>query len=149
MHTKKRERERDVCYQHLRNKYREELADRASLTTEKIDKFVKALTDDVRNGTWQNGGWAERNPPYNVSKAAVNGYVTVLDRELRQRQQEEGHSRITVNSFCPGWTKTDMTDGSGSEDIAGAVKTGVWLALCPPGTPSGKFWADGQEHPWD
>jgi carbonyl reductase 1 len=137
---------RSGLLRHLRNKYREELADREHLTMEKIDNFVKALTDDVRNGTWQSGGWAERSTSYNVSKVAVNGYVTVLDRELRQRP--EGH-RITVNSFCPGWTKTDMTEGSGSEDIAGAVKTGVWLALCPPGSPSGKFWADGQEHPWE
>lgn len=130
----------------LRNKFRQELADRERLTEEKIDDFVKTFTEDVKKGTWENGGWAERGTMYNVSKVAVNGYVTVLDRALRQRSKGE---KIYVDSFCPGYTKTDMTDGQGSEDIAGAVQTGVWLALHSPGGPSGKFWADGQEHAWD
>jgi len=42
-----------------------------------------------------------------------------------------------------------MTEGKGSENVAKAVQTGVWLALRSPGGPSGKFWADGQEHSWD
>lgn len=132
--------------QMLRNKYRQELADRKSLTEEKVDDFVKAYTEDVKNGTWENGGWSERNTAYNVSKVAVNGYVTLLDRALSQRPEGE---KIHVNSFCPGFTKTDMTEGKGSEDVAAAVRTGVWLALHGPGGPSGKFWADGQEVGWD
>ena len=130
----------------LRNKFRQDLADRESLTEEKINNFVKAYEEDVKNGTWENGGWAERMTTYNVSKAAVNAYVTVLDHELSKRSEGE---KIYVNSFCPGYTKTDMTEGFGSEDIAGAVQTGMWLALHPPGGPSGKFWADGQEVGWD
>jgi carbonyl reductase 1 len=130
----------------LNNKYRQELADREHLTEEKLDDFVKACRDDVVNGTWEKGGWAERNTTYNVSKVAVNGYVTVLDRALRERP--EG-AKVYVNSFCPGLTKTDMTEGKGSEDIEGAVQTGLLLALLSPGGPSGKFWADGQEVGWD
>ncbi|KAG0577436.1 hypothetical protein KC19_5G155800 [Ceratodon purpureus] len=126
----------------LRNKFAQELADRENLTEEKINDFVKAYTEDVKNGTWENGGWAERNTTYNVSKVAVNGYLTVLDRALSQRPEGE---KVYVNSFCPGFTKTDLTEGKGSEDIAGAVQTGLWLALHPPGGPSGKFWTDGQE----
>ncbi|XP_024365604.1 uncharacterized protein [Physcomitrium patens] len=130
----------------LNNKYRQELADREHLTEEKLDDFVKAYRDDVVNGTWEKGGWAERNTTYNVTKVAVNGYVTVLDRALRERP--EG-AKIYVNSFCPGFTKTDMTEGKGSEDIEGAVQTGLLLALHSPGGPSGKFWASGQEVGWD
>jgi carbonyl reductase 1 len=132
--------------QMLRNKFRQELADREDLTEEKIDLFVKAYAEDVKNGTWENGGWPERTSTYSVSKVAVNGYVTVLDRALSQRPEGE---KVYVNSFCPGYTKTDMTEGKGSEDLAGAAQTGVWLALRSPGGPSGKFWAEGQELAWD
>lgn len=134
--------------QHLRNKFRTELSDRDSLTSQKLDDFINAFTDDVKKGTWDSSqaGWAERNTTYNVSKVAVNGYVTLLDRELSERKAD---AKIYVDSFCPGFTKTDMTEGKGSEDVAGAVATGVWLALREAGGTTGKFWIERQEHSWD
>jgi carbonyl reductase 1 len=131
--------------QQLDNKFRYELADRDSITEPAIDNFVNTYATEVKNNTWQQGGWAERNTTYNVSKVAANAYVTLKGRTFASRPDGQ---KIYINSFCPGFTKTDMTEGKGSEDIAGAVQTGVWLALHPAGGPSGKFWTDCKEHSW-
>ncbi|KAH8970354.1 hypothetical protein BDL97_02G084600 [Sphagnum fallax] len=102
------------------NKFEEELADREHITEAKTDAFVSNYKNAVKNGTWQDGGFPARNTISSVSKIAVNG-------------------------FCPGYTQTDMTDSKGNNTPEQGADTGVWLALQPPGAPSGKFWGECHE----
>lgn len=131
--------------QTFNDKLVEVFKDRDSITEEKIDNFVNSYAEQVKNGTWEKGGWPDRNTTYSISKVAANAYISVLDRELSQRPEGQ---KIYVNSFCPGFTKTNLTDGKGSEDIAGSVQTCLWLALMGPGGPSGKFWQEHQAVGW-
>jgi hypothetical protein len=38
-----------------------------------------------------------------------------------------------------------MTDSKGNNTPEQGADTGVWLALQPPGAPSGKFWGERHE----
>lgn len=124
------------------NKFEEELTDSEHITEAKTDAFVSNYKNGVKNGTWQDGGFPARNTNYSVSKIAVNGYVGALANELSSRPEGQ---RIQVNSFCPGYTQTDITDSKGRNTPEQGADTGVWLALQPPGAPSGKFWGERHE----
>jgi carbonyl reductase 1 len=126
-------------WQSLGNHYREEFANREKLTEEKVDEFVESFLGELKTGKgpggWPNRGWS---PSYCISKMAVNGYMSVLAREMSSKSEPQ----VYVNSFAPGYTGTGMTGGKGHTVEEGAM-TGVWLALHPPeGFPQGKFWAE-------
>lgn len=90
----------------------------------------------AKNGNATQEGWPNS---YGVSKIAVNNYMSVLARELGDRPEGQ---KVYVNSFTPGYTKTDMTNHNGTNTVEEGAMTGMWLALHPPGGPSGKFWSD-------
>ena len=76
---------------------------------------------------------------YRISKWALNGFTMILSDELK--------GKIAVNSFDPGWVKTDMggkqAPGMPSDSAKGA------LALANlPFDQTGKFWKDGKEIPF-
>lgn len=125
----------------LRNHYPEELfKNREQITEDGVDEFVKAFMEEMKTGKGP-GGWPARgySASYCVSKMAVNGYMSVVAREVSNRPDGE---KVYVNSFTPGYTSTDMTSSKGHTVEEGAM-TGVWLALHPPQDyPTGKFWAD-------
>lgn len=125
-----------ILFQVLSNKFREELTKRDQITEEKTDHFVQTYLEAAKKGKSTQEGWPNS---YCVSKVALNNYMSVLARELGD--QPEGQ-KVYVNSFTPGYTKTDMTSYNGINTVEEGAMTGVWLALHPPGGPSGKFWAD-------
>lgn len=121
-----------IDVQLLGNHYRAEFSNRAGLTEEKVDEFVESYLREKKGGKGP-GGWPGA---YCVSKMALNGYMSVLARELIDR-------KIHVNSFSPGYTRTGMTGGQGTNSAAEGAMTAVWLALHPPNDyPYGKFWGE-------
>jgi NAD(P)-dependent dehydrogenase (short-subunit alcohol dehydrogenase family) len=80
-------------------------------------------------------------PAYRLSKTALNAITRILADELK-------HTRIKVNSVCPGWVQTEM-GGPGAErhvrEGAGGI---VWAACLPEDGPSGGFFRDGVAIPW-
>ena len=77
---------------------------------------------------------------YNSSKSALNGLTLALSKDL-------AGDRISVNSTCPGWVKTDM----GSEAAPRSVEQGAAIAVklaTMDDPPTGKFLDDAGEIPW-
>ena len=77
---------------------------------------------------------------YNSSKSALNGLTVALAKDL-------AGDRISVNSTCPGWVKTDM----GSDAAPRSVEQGAAIAvkLATMGNPpTGKYLDDNGEIPW-
>jgi NAD(P)-dependent dehydrogenase (short-subunit alcohol dehydrogenase family) len=76
---------------------------------------------------------------YRVSKLALNGFNIVLADELK--------GKIAVNSFDPGWVKTDLggsqAPGTPEESAIGALALAI-----KPFDETGKFWKDGNEIPY-
>ncbi|CAN6252247.1 unnamed protein product [Urochloa humidicola] len=110
------------------------LLDEASLTERDIEGMVSRFLAEVGNGTWRGRGWPEVWTDYAVSKLALNAYSRVLAARLA------GEGRVSVNCFCPGFTRTDMTRGFGKRTAEEAGRVAAGLALLPPRElPTGKF----------
>uniref|UniRef100_A0A0V0HQD6 Putative ovule protein n=1 Tax=Solanum chacoense TaxID=4108 RepID=A0A0V0HQD6_SOLCH len=73
---------------------RQQLEDVDSLTEEVIDNVIKIFLEQVKDGTWESGGWPQVFTDYSVSKVAVNAYTRLMARILEDRP--EGH-KIYIN----------------------------------------------------
>jgi len=116
---------------------REELLD-PELEREDLDDVVAMFLEAVRRGTEDLGGWPAS--AYRVSKAALNAFTRILDRELDPHQR--------VNAVCPGWVRTRMGGASAARSEAEGASGIVWAATLPPDGPSGGFFRDGKPIPW-
>ncbi|XP_027120683.1 salutaridine reductase-like [Coffea arabica] len=115
-------------------KLRDILMDGEKLSENQIQEMVELFLQNVKNGTWQNQGWPELWTDYAVSKLALNAYSVVLAKRLK------GHG-ISVNCYCPGFTRTSMTGGKGKYTADDVAEVAAKLALLPPQVlPTGKFY---------
>lgn len=121
---------------------RAQLEDVDSLSEELIDSTVNKFLEQVKDGTWESGGWPHVFTDYSLSKLAVNAYTRLTARILSDRP--EGH-KIYINCYCPGWVKTAMTGWAGHISPEDGADTAVWLALLPELSVSGKFFAERRE----
>uniref|UniRef100_A0A0D3FXG5 NAD-dependent epimerase/dehydratase domain-containing protein n=2 Tax=Oryza TaxID=4527 RepID=A0A0D3FXG5_9ORYZ len=111
------------------------LQDEERLTEAEVEGMASRFLAQVKDGTWRGQGWPKVWTDYSVSKLALNAYARVLARRLQARGD-----RVSVNCFCPGFTRTDMTRGWGKRTAEEAAEIGVRLALLPPGElPTGTF----------
>ncbi|XP_073013552.1 (+)-neomenthol dehydrogenase [Typha latifolia] len=112
---------------------RELLQDEEKLSEDKIKQMVLQFLSQVKDGTWKEEGWPKVWTDYAVSKLALNAY----SRWLAKQQEGRG---LSVNCFCPGFTRTAMTRGQGSRTADEAAEVGAMLALLPlDKLPTGKF----------
>ncbi len=77
---------------------------------------------------------------YNSSKSALNGLTLALSKDL-------AGDRISVNSICPGWVKTDMGSDAAPRTVEQGAAIAVKLATMPD-PPTGKYLDDAGEIPW-
>lgn len=109
------------------------LKDEEGLSEAAIEGMVAAFLWDVKEGTWRQRGWPRVWTDYAVSKLALNAYSRLLARKL------EG-ARISVNCFCPGFTRTTMTRGRGERTAEEAAHVAACLVLLPAAElPTGRF----------
>ncbi|XP_020594652.1 (+)-neomenthol dehydrogenase-like, partial [Phalaenopsis equestris] len=100
---------------------------------EKIEYMLNKFLQDVKQGTWKEAGWPEIWTDYSVSKLAVNAYSELLSRQQKDKN-------LSINCFCPGFTKTAMTRGMGTHTAEEAAEVAVKILLLPPDElPTGKF----------
>ncbi len=78
---------------------------------------------------------------YGVSKLLETSYTRVLAEQLKS-------AGVMVNACCPGYVDTDMTSHKGVKTLEEGADTPVWLALTPPGGPSGKLFAERKQIPF-
>ncbi|KAH0918962.1 hypothetical protein HID58_026622 [Brassica napus] len=117
----------------LRNPSLRQTLESEKLTYEQIDATVTQFLEDVSRGTYEKNGWPENWSDYAVSKMALNAYSRVLARRYDGK-------KLSVNCFCPGFTRTSMTGGQGTHTAEEAAATIAMLVLLPPEKlTSGKF----------
>ncbi|KAL3835424.1 hypothetical protein ACJIZ3_010160 [Penstemon smallii] len=121
---------------------RKQLENDESLSEELIDQTMHAFLEQVKDGSWTNGGWPQVFTDYSLSKLAVNTYTRLMARILSDRLEGE---KIYMNCYCPGWVKTAMTGWAGHTSPEEGADTAVWLALLPDQFVSGKFFAERRE----
>lgn len=114
----------------------QQLSDIGNLSEEKIDSFVQQFLEDSNSGNLASRGWPKNLSAYCVSKVALNAYTRVLAKELANRPEGQN---FYVNSMAPGYVKTDLNRNSGILTPEQGADTVVWLALLPPGGPTGQF----------
>jgi NAD(P)-dependent dehydrogenase (short-subunit alcohol dehydrogenase family) len=83
----------------------------------------------------------ERVPAYQLSKAALNAVTLMVADAMRGKT-------VTVNSVCPGWTRTDLGGPHAPQSVAEAAETIVWLATRPDGGPTGGFFRNKKRINW-
>jgi NAD(P)-dependent dehydrogenase (short-subunit alcohol dehydrogenase family) len=89
------------------------------------------------------GGLTEMNggsTGYRISKAALNAVTRISANDL-------SGDKISVNSVCPGWVKTEMGGSGATRDVEKGAETIVWLATADK-VPTGKFLRDKKEILW-
>ena len=77
---------------------------------------------------------------YNSSKSALNGLTLAFSKDL-------AGDRISVNSACPGWVKTDMGSDAAPRTVEQGAAIAVKLATMD-NPPTGKYLDDNGEIPW-
>jgi NAD(P)-dependent dehydrogenase (short-subunit alcohol dehydrogenase family) len=93
------------------------------------------------SGLGQIEGLSSGIPSYCLSKLALNGVTIMLAEALKPH-------RITVNSMCPGWVRTDMGGSSAPRSVEQGADTAVWLVTEADAGFTGKFFRDRKEIPW-
>lgn len=74
-------------------------------------------------------------PSYRLSKIGLNGLTCSLAKELQ-------NTNILVNSYSPGWMKTDMGGENAPYTVEEGAETAVYLAMLPDGGFQGGFFAE-------
>ena len=77
---------------------------------------------------------------YNSSKAALNGLTLAFAKEL-------AGERVSVNSVCPGWVKTDLGTDAAPRTVEQGAAIAVKLATMDD-PPTGKYLDDRGEIRW-
>lgn len=78
---------------------------------------------------------------YGISKAALNAVTRKCSAAFKPQ-------RVTVNSVCPGWVRTDMGGPMATRDVGQGADTVVWLATEAPRSVTGKFLRDRKVIAW-
>lgn len=104
-----------------------------NLSEGKIEHMVAQFLDHVKTGIWKQKGWPMVWTDYSVSKLAVIAYSRLLAKRNKGKN-------LSVNCFCPGFTRTAMTRGQGHRTAEEAAEVGARIALLPPDElPTGEF----------
>src|SRR3954471_14414421 len=106
-----------------------------------LRKAVAARVINVSSGYGQLDGMSADVPSYCLSKLALNGITIMLADALRS-------DRISVNSMCPGWVRTDMGGPNATRSVEEGADTAVWLADEAPQELTKKFFRSRKEIPW-
>jgi NAD(P)-dependent dehydrogenase (short-subunit alcohol dehydrogenase family) len=80
-------------------------------------------------------------PGYAASKTALNAITLTMAIELES-------TGIKVNAACPGYTKTNLNNYSGTRTVEEGAREPVRLALLGPDGPTGTFSNEDGPLPW-
>ena len=106
-----------------------------------LEKAKSARVINVSSGYGQLDSLSADVPSYCLSKLALNGLTIMLASSLKK-------SKISVNSVCPGWVRTDMGGSNANRSVEEGAETIVWLADEAKQSLTGKFFRDKKEIDW-
>ncbi|KAK8630979.1 hypothetical protein V6N13_079747 [Hibiscus sabdariffa] len=105
-------------------------------TEEEIDEVIAEFLKDFKEGSLERKGWPTFLSAYTISKAAMNTYTRILAKK---------YPNFCINSVCPGFIKTDLTNSLGDSTPEEGAVIPVKLALWPDDSaPSGLFFVQGE-----
>src|SRR5437667_527830 len=107
-----------------------------SLNRTALDSLVNSYLSDLEKGEAKSEGWPSA---YSVSKVAMNALTRILARELAPR-------KISINSVCPGWVRTDM-GGPGANRSVEVGARSIVLGAMLPDDATGAFIGTGRRFP--
>ena len=107
----------------------------------RIVNVSSALGSITINGDGSSPFFHVKSLAYNASKAALNMFTVDLAYDLRE-------TRIKVNSACPGFTATDMTNYQAPQTVEEGAIAIVRLAQLPEDGPTGSFIHKDGTYPW-
>ena len=113
------------------------------LTETELVELMDQFVADIASGTHIEKGWP--NTAYGVSYVGITALTRILAREVAKSGKEDA----LVNCSCPGKVQTDMSGDKGTRTPEQAAETLVFLALLPPGSPSGELWRDKEIKRWE
>jgi NAD(P)-dependent dehydrogenase (short-subunit alcohol dehydrogenase family) len=96
---------------------------------------------NVSSGLGSLKNMSNNSPAYSISKTALNAVTKQFASALAEK-------KISVNSVCPGWVKTDMGGNNATRSVEKGSETIVWLATEAPKNLTGKFFRDKKEVDW-
>ncbi|HEX5956207.1 MAG TPA: SDR family oxidoreductase [Solirubrobacterales bacterium] len=94
---------------------------------------------NVSSGAGQLAEMDGGHTAYRLSKAALNALTRTLATD---------EPKISVNSICPGWVRTDMGGSRAPRSVEEGADTAVWLATMADDVPSGGFFRNREPIPW-
>lgn len=104
-------------------------------------KGPHASVVNMSSGLGQLNDMGDTYPAYSISKTALNAVTRQFAAALKDK-------RITVNSVCPGWVKTDMGGPNAPRTVEQGADTVTWLATEAPRDLTGQFLRDRNVIPW-
>lgn len=105
-----------------------------------MEKAGGAQVINVSSGMGQLTDMNGHAAGYRMSKVALNAVTRMLAEELAP-------AKISVNSICPGWVRTDMGSDRAPRTPEQGADTIVWLAAGEAGA-TGSFFRDRKVIPW-
>ncbi len=104
-------------------------------------KSSHASVINMSSGLGQLSDMEDDYPAYSISKTALNAVTRQFAAALRDK-------RITVNSVCPGWVRTDMGGANAPRTVEQGADTVTWLATEAPRDLAGQFLRDRKAIAW-
>lgn len=105
-----------------------------------LERAKAAQVINMSSGMGQLSDMQGGSPAYRISKTALNAVTRMLAVELSAQ-------RISVNSVCPGWVKTEMGGSKAPRTVEQGADTPIWLATGQFGK-SGHFLRDRETIEW-
>ena len=93
---------------------------------------------NVSSGAGQLAEMDGGHTAYRLSKTALNALTRTLATD---------EPKISVNSICPGWVRTDMGGSRAPRSVEEGADTAVWLATMDDPPTSG-FFRNREPIPW-
>lgn len=113
------------------------------ILSDKVSKLMKksggGAIVNVSSQMGQLASMVDGYDAYRISKAALNAMTLIFANKLKQ-------DKITVNSVCPGWCKTDMGGDNAPLSTVDGAKSIVWVAELEGKT--GHFFQNYKEISW-
>jgi len=117
------------------------------ITEEHIDTLVAEYRACCVAGDREARGWPVS--PYSVSKAAITAFVRYCAKEYVPEKHADVQPGVIINACCPGYCHTALTGFEGHLTTDQGAVMPLMLLTLPEGSPSGKFYTQGQVAPVD